>query len=122
MFDLILDCYNNAKNTLFISQACIIHNMILRYNGLDRLWEDEINWNNLDPNGNDNNDDADAHDEYVPVIHSEATFVPTYVHLIPIADRTPYQQDRQDFQTLQTLLANHLQIMYCEGKLRWPKL
>ena len=29
--------------------CCIINNMILSYDGLDSLWEDAVNWSNLNP-------------------------------------------------------------------------
>ena len=101
--------------------ACIIHNMILKHDGLDTLWEDGLNWNKIDPNGNEDEDEVEDEDiqPYQPTMHDPATFVPTYVHdLIPPEERREYLGEKEDFEKLRDLLANHLQILYREGGLR----
>ncbi len=100
-----------------------MHNIILRDDGLDKLWEDKVNSATLDPNkeNDDASDDFDAvlDEFYTPIYHGD-DFVPSYVHeLIPDADVRVY--DSQCFHKLRSLLANHLQLTYRRGELRWPK-
>lgn len=40
-------CQHQIDNALFT--CCIIHNMILMYDGLDSRWEDDVDWDLLDP-------------------------------------------------------------------------
>jgi hypothetical protein len=105
--------------------ACILQNIILRDDGLDKLWEDKVNWETLNPD-KENDDASDDFDPvvdefYTPVYHGD-DFVPAYVHeLIPAADVRVYDYDFHCFQKLRMLLANHLQLTYRRGELRWPK-
>ena len=104
--------------------CCIIHNMILQFDGLDRLWEANVNWGSINPTNNaQNNNEINVGNDYNPIIHNHDTFVPTYVHdLIPESDIHSYESiEKVQHNKLKKMLANHLQIMYREGKLRWPK-
>jgi hypothetical protein len=74
------------------------------------------------PNGADDDEPADNSQYYLPTHHDPATFQPTYVHdLIPVAERREHLGEKEDYEYMQNLLANHLQIMYRDGRLRWPK-
>jgi hypothetical protein len=103
--------------------CCIIHNMILSHDGLDRLWEDEASWNRCDREEENEEEDDDDEQIYIPVVHDPLTFQPLYIHdLISLNDVAPYEDpDKIAHYKLKCMLANHLQIMYREGKLRWPK-
>lgn len=110
--------------------AVMFHNLILRHDGLDRLWEDDVNWDTINPVGEDDSGEepeedvaATAASFYVPTVHTPATFEPSLLRdLLPAEERQPGQLGAaQDFNTLRDHLANHLSIMYKEGKLRWPK-
>ena len=102
--------------------ACIINNMILTHDGLDTLWEDDVNWKTINPRGEDvaepENEDDDNDEIYAPIFHDgNDNFEPTFVEaLLP-----PHSDERDEFLYLRSLLANHLQIQYSEGKLCWPK-
>ena len=105
--------------------ACIFHNMILRHDGLDRRWEDKVNWNILNPGDDDEQvDDDDL--LFVPTVHKAPTpFVPTYVHdAIPPTHPAYYHDEngRLHFKYFRDLLAKHLSYTYRLGKLRWPKI
>ena len=88
--------------------ACIIHNMILSYDGLDKLWENDANWKPLDTISEEDVDieDTNAEDdentnylnEYAPVIHDDANFVPISIgSLIPLQEIESYNvQDKND--------------------------
>jgi hypothetical protein len=102
--------------------ACIINNMILTHDGLDTLWEQDVNWRTVNPRGEDVADPENEYDHdgeiYTPTFHDENdNFEPTFVEaLLP-----PHSDERDQFLYLRSLLANHLQIQYSEGMLRWPK-
>jgi hypothetical protein len=103
--------------------ACMLHNMILTYDGLDVLWENDVNWGTLNPADGDEVDIEEPTDSYSPVLHDDNNFTPTYVHdLIPIGDRHSFEDaEKIDLVKLRELLANHLQLQYRSGKLRWPR-
>ena len=107
--------------------------MILKFDGLDTLWEDNINWNTLNPVGGDNEHENNSEEEdneednsiYVATHHDENSFVPVFAHnLIDSSDVHAYEtidDEKLQHDMLKRLLSNHLQIMYRTGKLRWPK-
>ena len=104
--------------------ACLLHNMILNQDGLDTLWESEVNWKTLNPKGEAEvaDDSSELDDVYHPIFHDSTTFVPRHIaDLIP-EERIDFRNpEKQKFEKLQMLLANHMQLMYKQGKLRWPK-
>jgi len=103
--------------------CCIINNMILRHDGLNTLWEDGVNWRTLNPAGEDIPEDLEADPVYHPVVHDTDTFVPVRVaDLIPVAEIQSCHREKKEFEKLRLMLANHLQIMYNTGHLRWPKM
>ena len=56
------------------------------------------------------------------MLREGADFQPQYIHdLIPIDERLKYNTEVQAHERLRDLLANHLQIVYQEGSLRWPR-
>jgi hypothetical protein len=104
--------------------------MILEFDGLDSLWEDNVNWDTLNPQQDEEYDEDGNIDEineciYTPVQHNPNTFTPLYAgDLIPLNEIHAYDSENNEklqHDTLKILLANHLQIMYREGKVRWPK-
>ncbi len=104
--------------------ACIVHNMILKFDGLDRLWEADVNWERLNPNSDDDEDDEDepADETFLNItVHDPSTFVPTYVEdLIPLDEVRDFSYDKQGFELMRSYLANHLHLTYKCGELRWP--
>jgi hypothetical protein len=101
--------------------ACIFHNMILRYDGLDVLWEKDVNWDRIDPNGNDDDDDV-VDWVYLPTFHDPAAFVPTYTaDTIAPADVRMFDREGQVFKHFQNMIARHLHFSYRAEALRWPK-
>ena len=45
----------DRKNSVF-KTCCILHNMILEFDGLDRRWESNINWETLNPQPNNSDE------------------------------------------------------------------
>ena len=108
--------------------CCMIHNMILEHDGLDRLWEDGANWEALNPNNDIIDETNTIISDYIYsfTVHDPDTFIPVYAHdLIPENEIHSYDNNENNesvqHDILKRLLANHLQIMYREGKVRWPK-
>lgn len=125
----------DVENAFFV--CCILHNLILECDGLDSMWESDINWKNANPefeedeeeiidNNNGNQDLAFEFQDpnYDVTIHDDNDqFQPMYAQdLLQQADMRTYEQDHVNFQHLQLLLANNLHYMYRLGKLRWPKV
>jgi hypothetical protein len=107
--------------------CCIIHNMILKHDGLDKLWLDDSNWGNSNLTEIDSEDDEvpfedeEIGDIYTPKIHDEANFKPLFVlDLIPANVTRGENIQKLEFNALRDLLANNLQLMYQRGELRWP--
>jgi hypothetical protein len=86
-----------------------------------------VNWHKINPQAEDSGDDEMGDDEademYVPKFHDPATFNPTFVgDLLPEDELDSHDSgERAAFKKMQVMAANHLQIMYREGKLRWPR-
>lgn len=105
--------------------ACIIHNMILRYDGLNSLWESNVNWKKMNPDNEDSDEDEedeaeeDDSEHYYPQQHDD-TFQPLHVADLPF-EGVGMNREKAEFKRLQMLLANHLQIMYRKRLLCWPK-
>jgi hypothetical protein len=117
-------CLHSQKDidNAFVT-ACIIHNMILDYDGLNMLWEADVNWKNVDPREDRDADMVDLPAEiYAPIVNS--AHAPVYVHdIIPAAQQRSYHGagGKGDKEYLRGLLASHLHLMYKSGSLRWPK-
>ena len=54
----------------------------MEHDGLDRLWEENVNWRKIDPMGEADTltEDEVAADDYRPVLHDELNFHPVNVH------------------------------------------
>jgi len=88
------------------------------------IWQETINWKQLNPNVGEEyaEEEGDENDGYLPdggvVSHDLAgAFEP-----INLRDLYPdLKTELSKFQKKQDLLAHHLNIMYNEGKLYWPR-
>ena len=116
--------------SIFVT-ACILHNMILRHDGLNNLWEQELNWSRLNGEGDvvEEEDDGEENleenfvDSYLPVIFDRNTFHPVRLAEIPpIAYYGEVSVEVREFLTLRDLLSRHLHYTYATGNLRWPKV
>ena len=102
--------------------ACIINNLILKHDGLDKLWLDDVSWENTREDGDIVVPQHDILDIYTTQLHDDVNFVPVYVHdLIPPYKLRGGDALKLEYNELRNYLANHLQIMYQIGLLRWPK-
>jgi hypothetical protein len=101
--------------------------MILRHDGLNTLWESNVNWVKCNENGNRVDIDEDEmntfDDVFMPTPFNASTFNPQYIHeLLPLTYRRECSAIEKDFKTFQEYLARHIHFTYLKGKLRWPKI
>ena len=95
--------------------ACIIHNLILRHDGLHELWEDGVNWATVDPNGDGDEDEVidvehDA-DIYVTTVHNAATFIQLYINAtIEDIDRRTYNTEGMLFERMRHYISRNLHL------------
>ena len=124
--NLICLLYKIDIDNMFVT-CCILHNMILEYDGLDRLWEEDVNWSKINPDNEEEGEEEGEEEEqiyYTPVIHNDAAFHPSTIHELLVIDdelRVYDDVEKKAHDKMKRLLANHLQIMYETGMLRWPK-
>ena len=109
--------------------ACILNNMILRFDGLNNLWESDINWTTKNDGGqdvDDVDDDIDvvvAEDPYMPSRYDPAQINTAVLEDLPALEyHSQGTQVEKNFNTLRDYLARHLHLTYVAGKLRWPKV
>ena len=115
--------------SIFVT-ACILHNMILRHDGLNDLWDDNMNWARKNVDGDavlEDDDEEEVADDYVdsylPVRFDRATFQPILLAEIPpVSYYGQVSEDEREFLKLRDLLSRHLHYTYATGNLRWPKV
>ena len=96
--------------------------------GLNNLWEQELNWDRLNGEGDDveeeeNVDEENFVDSYLPVIFDRNTFHPVqFAEIPPLAYYGEVSVEEREFLTLRDLLSRHLHYTYATGNLRWPKV
>jgi hypothetical protein len=97
--------------------------MILRHDGLDKLWEENVNWDRLNSEADEDFDEKEANKAYYVPTFGDNHEVSVHDLLVGSGDIINEHDDvqRKTHFKLKELLANHLQIMYRTGKLRWPK-
>jgi DDE superfamily endonuclease len=115
-----LKCPMRLQKKIDIDNAvvvcCMLNNLILSHDGLDTLWESDVNWKTLNPNGNEDDDDEDLEDDVFYHPSEEEAFVPLYFD-----DSSPQGSTESDnFRRFRFLLAKHLDYTYKLGKLQWP--
>lgn len=107
--------------------CCMLNNLILSHDGLDTLWEDDVNWKYVNPDFEGEEFDHAPEDEdevrYTPTLHQPDHFVPVLVgDLLQDHQIRDYGMEKIKFKKLRDLLANHLHLTYVTGELRWPKV
>ena len=102
--------------------CCILNNMIMRADGLDTLWESDVNWSAMNDSAEEDHEEEDV-DAYMPVQFDPATFQTAILaDMEPLDFHGQLDEVEHDFHTLRDLLARHLHFTYASGNLRWPKV
>lgn len=83
--------------------------MILSHDGLDRRWEHEVSWKTLNPNNVANEEDIPPHAASVEV----GRMIFEALSLI--------DNEKDHFNNMRALLANHLHFTYWREGLSWPR-
>lgn len=135
-----MQTFSTYCNNVFVS-CCILHNLILMHDGLQDLWEVDVNWKTLDP-PSAAEELVEAHNDFLSEIdvtprvgartNPQASVVAlednsnrlsiSYIKDLINVDAVHHSNEtRQQFEVLRDLLANHLQYTYLQRKLKWPK-
>ena len=76
----------------------------------------------INPSENELDEILEADPIYQPIYHNSSTFNPRRIaDLIPQNEIDRCHPERQQFEKLQLMLANHLQLMHAKGRFRWPR-
>ncbi len=119
--------YHDPADITDVVRTCaILHNMMLLYDGLDlRLWEENIDWESIDPDGEDDVD-ADLQETVAPHIVLADAREEYQVNDIAICEVPNRSQllltcTKQSLDMLNEYLRNHYMFCRKNNKLAWPK-
>ncbi len=110
--------YHDPVDITNVVKTCaILHNMMLLYDGLDlRLWEENIDWEKLDPDGGDDGE------EFVDYVVTDEERLPHNVtHPGAPCRQIKFICSKQGLDLLHDTLRNHY--IYCRRSdiLLWPR-
>jgi hypothetical protein len=101
--------------------CCILHNHILIDNGFDTRWEDDVEWDSLEPDADLDSDVApEVHVEQAPEVPVEALVVAEPINILPTIS-TVTSVAMRSYDLKKTILVNHFLHWYNRGLLCWPK-
>jgi hypothetical protein len=109
--------------------CCILHNMLLQFDGLDSRWEQDVDWEMLNPQtGNDDDDyDIDGLAVHVPQRGQQEQRILNRVAAWQSAVEIIYEGNEVDeekdvtFEEKRQRLLRHFQTKYDKGEVSWPK-
>lgn len=112
----------DLENAFFCT--CIFHNMILRDDGLDSLWENDVNWDAINPEGEDADHEEGNDAFWTPEVFDVDEVVAPIVVRDFIADVHLHAGDTKqlEFLKLRELLTEHLHFTYERRQLMWPRI
>ena len=124
---IVLHDQNSIDNAFFTS--CILHNLILEYDGLDSRWETDKDWETLHPQPNNSDEGFDENDE--PVQSAQQTLINARVRLwMSSRENSPeeelvlgnnFEEEIDvDFNTKRRSLIDHFIYSYNLGLVKWP--
>jgi hypothetical protein len=115
-------------DTIFFT-CCILHNLILEADGLDKRWEENVEWDRLNPQPS--NSDTGFDEEDGPRVHSIGL---RELHILERVDRYRSATDNEDFngnevveeidehfESKRKLLIDHFKKAYDSGLVCWPR-
>ena len=122
---ILLHTQEKVDTTFFT--CCILHNMILSADGLDRRWEDNVEWDILNPqpsNSDEGYDENESPDQ--SIINQERRIldrVAQYVSAIEV-EYEGNEVDEEvdvDFEQKRKILISHFKKAYDKGLVHWPR-
>lgn len=118
-----LECKHRSNCNNIVKTCAILHNMLLRYDGLDVFeWEKKSDWESEDPDM----DDIDINLHAGEAMDDNETDQPEDRHRPPVRDTTPIGRRftpwrYSEYNSLRDHLVDHLYYQWLYGKLDWPK-
>ena len=109
--------------------CCILHNLILEYDGLDSRWEQDVDWDQINPQP-DNSDEGFDEEGVVPGIQEMRVLarVKQWVTAVDISNDENEALGNEieaeidyDFETKRRRLIEHFLHAYDAGLVKWPR-
>ena len=124
-----------AINNVFWT-CCILHNILLEFDGYDKRWEEDVNWENLDPQPTNSDDNYDA--DGMPMNHDDNGETSTQGNRRRILEHrsmttrlTEAEEEElghnidiqvdNSFDSKRKALINHFHLAYNRNEVNWPK-
>ncbi len=111
-------CIEDAFTT-----CCILHNMLLKFDGLDRRWENDIDWEELNPQVANSDEGYDEDDIEISQNARIVTRLRSNRHITPPSHGVNViNEDIDDgFHMKRHKLAMHFSYCWKKRLVRWPK-
>ena len=109
--------------------CCILHNLILEFDGLDNRWEENVDWDQINPQP-DNSDEGFDLEGDVPSIQERRVLnrVDQWTSAVEISDEANQALGNEieveidfDFETKRRSLIDHFSHAYDAGLVHWPR-
>ena len=125
---IVLQDQNSIDNVFFT--CCILHNMILEFDGLDCRWEKEVDWETLNPQPTNSDEGFDEDTE--TVISNQQILITRRVTEWVSPRENTVEEDFElgnefveewdnDFNAKRRILIDHFQYAYNLGLVKWPR-
>ena len=115
-------------DTIFFT-CCILHNLILEADGLDKRWEQNVEWDRLNPQPS--NSDTGFYEEDGPRVHSiglqELRILERVDQYRSVTDNEDFNGNEvveeidEHFESKRKLLIDHFKKAYDSGLVCWPR-
>lgn len=113
-----LHTQHHIDNAFFT--CCILHNMILMYDGLDSRWEDDVDWEILDPldteTGNNNNVNRAA----ILMARVDGCTSHLLSNRVIDGNETVRESDKSH-ESVRQALVTHFERRFNDKSIAWPK-
>jgi hypothetical protein len=107
--------------------CCILHNMILEADGLDKRWEDNVEWDVLNPQPGNSDEGFDEIETPNQSISNQERRILDRVAQYESAIEIEYEGNEVDeeidvdFESKRKILINHFKKAYDKGLVHWPR-
>ena len=122
---ILLHTEEKVDTTFFT--CCILHNMILSADGLDRRWEDNVEWDILNPQPSNSDEGYDENESPDQSIISQERRILDRVAQYVSAIEVEYEGNEVDeevdvdFEQKRKILISHFKKAYDKGLVHWPR-
>ena len=125
---IVLQKQDSIDNVFFT--CCILHNLILEFDGLDSRWETDVDWETMNPQP-DNSDEGFDEEDVVSVQSVQQQLINSRVAQWSSARVNTPEEDEllqnefevevdRDFESKRDMLIAHFIYAYNAGLVKWP--